>query len=117
MPSPTRLGAVLMAALMVLAGGCAAPRDSIVLEEGLLSVENQTDDEWRSVRVTINDHFSGGVPSLAAGGRMTAQLSQFQTGFGQKFDRARQSVYKIQVTATSADGKPVTLEWGADQPR
>jgi hypothetical protein len=116
-PSPPRLGAVLMAALMVLAGGCAAPRDSIVLEEGLLSIENQTDYEWRSVRVTINDHFSGGAPTLAAGGRLTAQLSQFQTGFGQKFDRARQSVYKIEVTATSADGKPVTLQWGTDQPR
>jgi hypothetical protein len=115
-PSSTRLGAVLMAALVVL-GGCAAPRDAIVLEEGLVSIENQTDHEWRSVRVTINDHFSGGAPALAPGGRLTAQLSQFQTGFGQKFDRARQSVYKIEVTATSADGKPVTLRWGADQPR
>ena len=106
-----------MLAISVLAGGCAAPRDAIVLDEGMLSIENQTGHEWRSVRVTINDHFSGSAPSLQAGGRLTAQLSQFQTGFGQKFDRARQSVYKIEVTATSADGKPVTLKWGADQPR
>jgi hypothetical protein len=108
---------LLVLALVGLPAGCSTPRDVIIVDEGMVTVENQTDQEWRSVRVTVNDHFTGGAPSLPAGSRLTAQLSQFQTGLGQKFDRRRQSVVKIEVTATSADGKPVALKWGADQPK
>ena len=46
------------------------------------------------------------------GGRLTAPLSQFQTGFGQKFDRGRQSVFKVEVTATEPDGTASELKWG-----
>jgi hypothetical protein len=42
---------------------------------------------------------------------MTAPLSGFQTAYGQRYDRARQSVYKVEVTATDQNGKPVTLTW------
>jgi hypothetical protein len=102
---------------VVVAGGCSAPRDSITVDEGMITVENQTDQEWRNVRITVNHHFSGGTAALAPGGRLNAPLSQFQTGFGQKFDRGRQSVFKVEVNARAADGKPVTLTWGADQPK
>ena len=94
--------------------GCDIPRESIVVDEGMVTVENQTRNEWRNVRVTVNDHFSGGVAVLQPGGRMTAPLSQFQTGLGQKFDRGRQSVVKVEVTATEPDGKPVSLSWRPD---
>src|SRR5262245_43980315 len=79
--------ALAAAALAMTIGACSAPRDPIVVEEGMVTVENQTNREWRNVKVTINDHFSGGAPVLSAGGRLTAPLSQFQTAFGQKFDR------------------------------
>jgi hypothetical protein len=107
----------LPALLLLAVTGCSSPRDAIVVDEGMITVENQTSTEWRNVRVTVNDHFSGGVASLAPGGRLNAPLSQFQTGLGQKFDRGRQSVYKVEVTATDPSGKPVTLTWGADHQR
>jgi hypothetical protein len=91
---------------------CSQPRDPIVIREGTFVLENQTRREWRQVRVTINDHFTGGVPSLAPGGLMTARLTDFQTTFGQRFDRARQSVFKVRVTAVDASGAPVALSWG-----
>jgi hypothetical protein len=101
---------------MVFAGLCAAactpPPDPIAVEEGTIIVQNQTRREWRNVVVTVNDHFRGGAPKLAAGGRLTAPLSQFQTGHGQRLDRARQNVFRIEVTATDQDGAPVRLEWG-----
>jgi hypothetical protein len=103
------------AALLVLAivgGACSTPRDPITVEEGMVVVENLTSREWRNVKVTVNDHFSGGVSVLLPGGRLTAPLSQFQTGFGQKFDRGRQSVFKVEVSATEPDGTPVSLLWG-----
>ena len=59
---------LLFAGLMsVLASAaCDAPRDSIIVDEGMVTVENQTAREWRKVRVTVNDHFSGGVDVAAA---------------------------------------------------
>ena len=103
-------GSMLLAALA--GGACSIPRDPIIVDEGSVTVANQTTVEWRNVRVTVNDHFSGGVASLLPGGRLNAPLSQFQTGLGQKFDRGRQSVFKVEVSATDARGKPVRLQWG-----
>lgn len=77
----------------------------------MVTVENLTSREWRNVKVTVNDHFTGGAAVLLPGGRLTAPLSQFQTGLGQKFDRGRQSVFKVEVTATEPDGTPVALQW------
>jgi hypothetical protein len=94
---------------------CSPPREPIVVEEGVVTVENLTNRDWKNVRVIVNYHFSGAASVLEAGGRLTAPLSQFQTAYGQKFDRGRQSVFKVEVTATDADGKPVSLTWGHDQ--
>jgi hypothetical protein len=105
------VGRGLILGALWLVAACDAPRDSVIVDEGMVTVENQTEREWRNVKITVNDHFSGGVAVLLPGGRMTAPLGQFQTAFGQKFDRGRQSVFKVDVTATEQDGKPVSLDW------
>jgi hypothetical protein len=102
--------------LIVLTVGCDDRRDPITLEEGVITVENQTGSEWQDVRVVVNDYFGGSAPALAPGQRMNAILSNMQTGLGQRFDRGRMSVYKIEVTATNAEGEPVKLTWGEDRP-
>jgi hypothetical protein len=101
----------LAAGMFVFTACSSVPRDSIVVEEGTIAVENQTARDWRNVIIRVNDHFAGGAPLLAAGSRLNAPLSQFQTAYGQKFDRSRQSVVKVEVTATDADGKPVAVTW------
>ena len=45
------------------------------MEGDIVVVENQTAQEWRNVVITVNDHFRGGSPTLAPGGRLTAPLS------------------------------------------
>lgn len=107
--------AVVLAGSFVAVSACSVPKDPIVFDEGMIVVENLTAREWRNVRITVNDHFSGGAPALLPGGRLNAPLSQFQTGLGQKFDRSRQSVFKVEVTATEPDGTPVKLTWGGDR--
>jgi len=104
---------VIVAALAQAA--CSPPRDPIVLDEGTLIIENQTSRAWQNVVITVNDHFRGGAATLPAGGRMTAPLNQLQTAFGQKYDRTRQSVFKVDVAAIDADGKPVKLTWGGQR--
>ena len=114
-PSLARFAAGAALVIAVTSLACTARRDPVVLEEGIVSIENQTDRAWKNVRVVVNDYFGGSSPALAAGGRLDAPLSGMQTGFGQKFDRARISVYKIEVTATDAEGNPVRLVWGKDR--
>lgn len=96
---------------VLLVSGCSAPPHPIAISDGTLTVDNRTDREWRNVRVTVNDHFSGGAPLIAPGGRLTAPLGQLQTGHGQRFSLARQTVTKVVVTATDAAGEPVRLTW------
>jgi hypothetical protein len=86
-------------------------KEPISVEAGTVIVENQSEREWRNVVVTVNDHFHGGVSVLAAGGRLDAPLSQLATSHGQKYDRGRQSVTKIEVKATEPDGTIVRLRW------
>lgn len=105
-----RLYAVVVA-LAALAAACSRPLPAIQIGDGTITVNNSTKSEWKNVLVTVNDHFRGGAPMLAAGGRLTAPLSQFQTAYGQKF-QLHHVVYKVEVTATDADGKPVKLQWG-----
>jgi hypothetical protein len=111
---PTTIRRVLACTVLFAALGgaaCSVPQEPLVVEEGAVTVRNLTAVEWRNVRVTVNDHFTGGVSVLEAGGRLNAPLSQFQTAFGQKFDRGRQSVFKVEVRATDTSGKPVSLKW------
>jgi hypothetical protein len=87
----------------------------IAIAEGTVVVNNTTDREWRNVVVTVNHHFHGGARTLAPQGRLTAPLSQFVTGHGQRYDRSRQSVFRVEVTATDSAGEPVRLDWEAEQ--
>jgi hypothetical protein len=100
-----------VAAVILMAWGCTTARAPIDVHGGTVTIENQTSRPWRNVVVTVNDHFRGGAPLLAAGSLLTAPLSQFQTAFGQRFVPGRQSVVKIEVTATDSNGEPVSLRW------
>ena len=102
-------------AVVLTAGACGSPSPPISVADTIVTVENQTSRDWTQVVVTVNDHYRGGAPRLAARGRLTAPLSQFQTAFGQRYDYARQSVFKVEVSATDSKGEPVKLEWGRKQ--
>src|SRR4029453_17703645 len=61
--------AVLMG-LLVAGSACSAPKEPIVVDEGVITVENLTSREWRNVKVTVNDYFNGGAPALLPGSRL-----------------------------------------------
>jgi hypothetical protein len=96
--------------LGLIHAACKPRPGPIEVGDNVVSIQNQTSRDWRNVVVTVNDHFRGGAPTLAAGSRMAAPLSQFQTAFGQRYDVSRQMVFRIEVTATDANGEPVKLE-------
>jgi hypothetical protein len=105
----------LLLPLLMVAHACSSAREPIVINGSIITVENQTAREWRNVVVTVNDHFRGGSPSLAAGAMLTAPLSRFETAFGQRFAIGHQVVFKIEVTATDSAGESVKLQWGTNK--
>jgi hypothetical protein len=105
------------AALLVVAIGssaCKPPPPPIEVHQGTLTITNRTPEAWRDVRVLVNHHFGGAADLLQAGGRLDVPLAQLQTGFGQKFDRSRQRIERVEVTATTASGQPLRLLWPED---
>jgi hypothetical protein len=97
-------------AVLLLVPACSPRLDPVRVRENVVIIQNQTSRDWRNVIITVNDHFRGGAPLLAAGGQLTAPLTQFQTAFGQRYDFSRQKVFKVEVIATDSNGAPVQLQ-------
>lgn len=106
----------LAAALLVLslATGCSDPQDPISVDDNAITVINESSDDWRNVLIVINDHYRGGAPLLKANGRLNAPVSQFDTGFGQRWPMGT-VIRKVQVTAQTGKGEPVKLDWEIGQ--
>ena len=99
---------------LTLVAGCSDPPPPVSVSEGMVTVLNQTDHDWKEVLITVNDHFRGFVPVLKANGRANAPLAQFTTGHGQRWTQGA-PVRAIDVTAKSADGTDVKLTWGREE--
>ena len=102
--------------LVVFAASCSKPEDPIQVEPTTINILNQTDEDWKNVYITVNDHYRGGVQVLKAKGRLNAAMNQFETAYGQRWP-ASQRVTKVLVTATDAKNQPVKLEWDVNTPR
>ena len=107
-------GALLVAQLF--AAGCSDPEDPIDVDGNAITVLNQSDHDWRNVLIVVNDHFRGGASVLKANGRLNAPVSQFDTGYGQRWQMGT-PIRKVVVTAEAANGDPVKLEWQIGQGR
>ena len=110
-----RAGSRLLALLAAITiAACGTPDPPITVNEGMITVVNQTDQDWSEVLITVNDHFRGSVPTLKAAGRANAPLSQFTTGHGQRWSSGSH-VKTVDVTARRADGSEVKLSWGREE--
>jgi hypothetical protein len=97
--------------VLVATAACRSSDPPIRVTRDALIVENHTREEWRDVIVTLNGYYRGTSKTLAPGGRLDANLGNFVTGFGQRFDKNRERVTRVEVRATDASGRPVTLDW------
>lgn len=106
------IGLVVLAAVVVVVVTARRPAQPAIDVNGpTLTIENQTDQEWRNVTVTVNAYYRGGTSSLAPHGRLDVSLRTLMTGLGQYFNPARETVRTVQVRATDASGRAVSMEW------
>jgi hypothetical protein len=110
-----RRASVLLAAILLTGlAACSEPPPPISVGEGMVTVLNQTEQDWKEVLITVNDHFRGYVPVLKAEGRANAPLNQFTTGHGQRWSDGTR-VNTVDVTAKSAAGTDIKLTWGREE--
>jgi hypothetical protein len=104
----------LLAALaftMVAIAGCVdIPPDPLQLDRGMLTVDNQTANDWNNVEIWINRYYRVTVPTIAAHGRFQVPLDAFVSGYAQRFDIHKAVIKDLQLTAKQPDGTPVSIK-------
>lgn len=97
--------------LLAASAACSSPaRDPFQLEGNNLTLENQTDEEWRSVEIWLNNYYRVIVPSIAAHGRFQVQLDSFVSGYAQRFDYRRAQITDLRLTAKRPTGESMELK-------
>ena len=109
--------AALLAAAVIGLAGCGEDRPAITLQEHQITIENRTGDRWTDIEIWLNDHYRVTARELLPGGRLNVPLDTFVAGFGQRYDRRRQSPFGIEVTARTDRGKEIRIEWGKGRRR
>ncbi len=109
---PTR--AILPVVILAGVVACSRPEPPppIHVRETDIVLQNQTAAAWSNIEVWVNDHFRGVASSLQPGQQLVVPLGALQAAYGQPFDRSRQAVFGVLVTARSSDGTAVRLTWG-----
>ncbi len=107
---------LLVCVALVIAAACSEDEPPISVSEGMVTLVNSTDEDWKEVLITVNDHYRGFIPLLKAQGRANAPLSQMTTGHGQRWVQGRRAE-KIVVTGKKADGNALELTWEVGQER
>jgi hypothetical protein len=114
---PVVLLVTLLLPIGLAGSACRQDRPVITTQETTITVENQTHEAWTNIEVWLNDHYRVTARSLDAGGRLVVPLDVFVAGFGQRFDRRRQSPFGIEATARTAAGREVRFVWGKGRRR
>ena len=103
----------IVAALAVALGAASCrkiPDEPMKLERNLLTVTNQSDNDWSGVEVWLNTYYRITTSSIPSGGRFQAPLDTFVAGYGQRFDFRRMQIRDLRLTAKLPDGKPFELK-------
>ena len=93
------------------AAACSSPAPEVLrLDHGRLTVDNRSDEEWRSVEIWVNNYYRAIVPVIAARGIFQVQLDSFISGYGQRFDYRRAQVTDLRLSASRPSGERLEVK-------
>jgi hypothetical protein len=108
-----RLAIGALAVIAVAAVGatrCSSPpREAMLLEGNMLTVDNRSLQDWNGVEIYLNTYYRITTSTIRAGSRFQAPLDVFVAGFGQRFDLRRMPVRSLKLVAKLPDGQPMEL--------
>src|ERR1700730_14003112 len=102
--------ALLSVAAARCSGPAGPPREPMLLDGNVLTVDNRTARDWTNVEIWLNRSFRMTTSSIRAGGRFQAPLDGFVSGYFQRFDVRRMPVRDLTLTAKLPDGTPLELK-------
>lgn len=100
---------------MVWLKGCDAPLPDIEVTDGSIVVRNQSDAQWRDVRVWVNEYYAVTVAGIPPAGFIRERVARFVAAQGQTINTSTTPVTSVVVLATAPDGSRVRLVWGRPQ--
>lgn len=101
----------LAAAWFLWQRGCDRALPDIAIDGGAILVRNQTAENWTSVRIWVNEYYSGTASEIRAGGFVREPLVRFVAAQGQTM-KSTMAITSVVVLGTSQSGAPVRLVWG-----
>ena len=101
----------LFAAWFLWQRGCDRVMPDIEVSGGAVLVRNQTAEDWTSVRIWVNDYYSGSAREIRAGSFVREPVARFVAAQGQTL-KSSARLTSVVVLATGASGKPVRVVWG-----
>jgi hypothetical protein len=101
----------LVVGWMLWQRGCDRTRADISIDGGAILVRNQTKEDWKNVRIWVNDYYSGTASEIRAGSFVREPVTRFVAAQGQKL-QSTTPITSVVVLATSASGTPVRIPWG-----
>lgn len=94
---------------LALAGCSGPPPEPLRLDGNLLTVDNQSSDDWSDVEIWLNTYYRVTTRTIRAQSRFQAPLDAFVAGFGQRFEFKRMQIRSLKLTAKMPDGSPLEL--------
>ena len=91
--------------------GCARPLPDIAIDGGAITVRNQSREDWKNVRIWVNDYYSGTASEIRAGSFVREPVSRFVAAQGQKL-KSTAPITSVVVLGTTASGAPLRVAWG-----
>src|SRR5262249_36018289 len=85
------------------------PPEPLQLDGNMLTVYNSTAQDWKDVRIYLNDYYRAVTPLIAAHGQFKAPLDVFVEAYGRRFEFNHMQLRAVKLTATLPDGKPFEL--------
>lgn len=92
--------------------GCEAPLPEIEVADGVIHVRNVTGEEWRNVRIWVNEYYAATVVSIPPAGFVREPIRRFVAAQGQTINTSTTPVTSVVVLATGTDGRTVRIAWG-----
>lgn len=95
--------------------GCETTLADIEVVDGVIVARNQSDVEWRNVRIWVNDHYAVTAVSIAPGAFVREPVRRFVASQGQTINTSTTPVTSVVVLATDTSGARIRKVWGKPQ--
>lgn len=92
--------------------GCSETLPPIEVADGFVHVRNVTDEEWRNVRIWVNEYYAATVVSIPPAGFVREPIRRFVASQGQTINTSTTAGTSVVVIATGAGGGRVRVAWG-----